>query len=130
MRDDTAPTAPPVRIMDAKLLAQTPVHVESNKKSDDRTSLGSNSPTPIVHGHTHWTLPRHTPCVCFGWDWTFEPGIQRLLAQWGSMRTNLRVVDANGTDLGTQYTVVCIARLMTRANWEAVVLAQLNQPSG
>lgn len=113
-----------IRLRDSEVLERTPDHLYSEMES----TAGGDTPWQgenVLQGVTEWALAAGTRSITFGWDWTFEPEVKRLLAQWGTMRTNLMLVDGNGVDLGTDYTLLCIARMMTRARWEDAVAKML-----
>lgn len=113
-----------IRLRDLEIFGRAPDHLYSeldNVVDGDAGWHGENA----LHGVTEWALVAGTRSITFGWDWTFEPEVKRLLAQWASMRTNLMVVDADGVDMGDDYTLLCIARMMTRVRWEEAVIKKL-----
>jgi hypothetical protein len=80
-----------------------------------------------VRGQTEWVAaaPR---TLTFSWDWAYDPHTRVLQGLWHTLRTNLQVVEDDGTDLGDACTRLCVARLMTRVRWEHVVARALDLP--
>jgi hypothetical protein len=113
---------PLIRLRPEDLLELQHVHLYSELDSE---STNPHAKAGTVCGYTEWASANRQPALSFSWDWVYDPGTQRLQAQWSSLRTNLRVVDAQGEDLGVECTRLCVARLMTRASWERVIAESL-----
>lgn len=113
---------PLIRLRPEDLLELQQVHLYSELDGD---SAGPHAHSGSVTGYTEWASANRQPALSFSWDWTYSPQSQFLQAHWSSLRTNLRVVDAQGEDLGADYTRLCVARLMTRASWERVIADNL-----
>ncbi|MDT8999868.1 DUF4902 domain-containing protein [Paucibacter sp. APW11] len=101
-------------IDDLQKLVPTHLHSEIEDLVDDA------DPDASIQGFTEWTAAS-TRTLSFGWDWCFEPSSEQLLGQWGSLRTNLMVIDESGGDMGIECTRLCIARLMTHIRWEYTI---------
>lgn len=93
-------------------------HVHS--EMEDVLSPDADQAQPMVQGFTEWSAPGDR-AISFGWDWTFEPDKNRLLARWTTLRTNLMLIDEDGSDLGNDCMRLCVARLMTRVCWEETI---------
>ena len=114
---------PLIRLRTEDLLELQHVHLYSELDGDP---LDPGAKAGTVSGYTEWASANRQPALSFSWDWTYSPETQRLQAQWSSLRTNLRVVDSQGEDLGVECTRLCVARLMTRASWERVIAESLD----
>ncbi|WP_458233053.1 DUF4902 domain-containing protein [Roseateles sp. P5_E8] len=114
---------PLIRLRTEDLLELQHVHLYSEL---DGNPLAPGVKAGTVSGYTEWASANRQPALSFSWDWTYSPETQRLQAQWSSLRTNLRVVDSEGEDLGVECTRLCVARLMTRASWERVIAESLD----
>jgi hypothetical protein len=93
-------------------------HIHS--ELEDMLPAQADQAQPMLQGFTEWSAPGDR-AISFGWDWTFEPDKNRLLARWTTLRTNLMLIDESGTDLGNDCMRLCVARLMTRACWEDTI---------
>lgn len=82
---------------------------------------GELPPTQHLSGYTEWISNSGKPALSFSWDWNYDRGSQRLQAEWDSLRTNLKVIDQDGADLGDDCTRLYVARQMDQAQWERVI---------
>ncbi|WP_326542877.1 DUF4902 domain-containing protein [Pseudorhodoferax sp.] len=101
------------------------IHVAHLHSEQDDGAEPAGMRVQETSGYTEWATPEHLPALSFGWDWTYDRRSRRLQAHWTSLRTNLRVVDVAGDDLGDECIRLCVARIMTRACWERVVAQSL-----
>lgn len=70
-------------------------------------------------GYTEWVSRDRLPALTFSWDWSYDQGQRQFEAHWHTLRTNLRVVDEVGADLGAEFTASCVAREMARLGWQS-----------
>ncbi len=115
-----------VRLSAAALLSLPLAHVESAVDSDDGAPLcqgESASLLPCIRGYTEWVGLTQSQ-VSIGWDWTLT-GAGELTLDRHSIRTNVMLVDEQGTDCGQQLTVEAVIRAIARCDWQAVVLGAL-----
>ena len=100
-------------------------HAHLYSELDPESSPSQAARFGLLSGSTEWASEDRVPALSFSWDWDYDRQGQRFEAHWSTLRTNLRVVDADGTDLGVECTRLCVARLMTRASWEQVIAQSL-----
>ena len=107
-----------------------PAHLYSKADADSASPddpRGAGAVAAVTRGVTEWVAQADRQ-VSFGWDWEYDPNSRRLLGLWHTLRTNLKVVDDEGQDLGDSVTRLCAARLMTRAQWERALGEALGLP--
>lgn len=108
---------PLVRLSVAELQARHTVHLysEIDRLEPTEQSFGT------VTGFTEWASQHLSPSLSFSWDWTYDHRSQMVQGHWQSLRTNVRLVDEDGTDLSPGLMRQCVARLMTQLCWERVI---------
>jgi hypothetical protein len=103
-------------------------HQHRYSELDPQQSMLRLPPLGLLSGSTEWASEGRMPVLSFSWDWDYDRQAQRLEAHWHSLRTNLRVLDADGGDPGFAGTRMFLSRLLTNAHWERVVAHSLDLP--
>jgi hypothetical protein len=101
---------------------QSGVDAPEDEFSTPGSMLGAEP--AVTTGFTEW-IGADDPGVSVGWDWLVTAGSGLLLLRAGSIRTNLVLVDAAGSDLCDQATVDTLGRFLGTWDWPAAVLEQL-----
>jgi hypothetical protein len=109
-----------IRVAEAELERLLPRHMYSalDEPADD---------APSLCGVTEWKVPG-ARALSFGWDWSAGPGT-RLLGHWGTLRTNVVLVDAQGRVLPEAALQRGVEQLMLRWQWQRVVAQVLGLPT-
>jgi hypothetical protein len=83
----------------------------------------------VLSGYTEWRAASDQKRdLSFAWDWTYQRDAATFLAQWSSLRTNLRLVGELGEDLAAERMQACIAQIMIKARWDSSVASHLGLP--
>lgn len=106
-----------IRLQIDALNARSQVHLYSQFIRPESDEVRSGS----VSGLTEWSSEDGIPALSFSWDWSYDRRLRCIEGHWDTLRTNLRLVDAAGEDLGDECVRVCVARLMNRHQWERQV---------
>lgn len=120
-----------LRLHEAALLATVLEHIESGLDIDLESqappaAAEASSDALSMRGFTEWASST-SPAVSVGWDWiTTQPGL--LLLDGSSLRTNVMLVDGQGTDRGHKATVLNLVRLVEGFDWQSAVLGALRAP--
>lgn len=93
---------------------------------DDETLGDEGDESGVLSGTTEWSQPWQGRQLSFGFDFRYHPHRRQLEACWTTLRTNVMVVDDAGVDQGEDCLRLCVACMLTRAQWELAVLAYLN----
>jgi hypothetical protein len=99
-----------------------PVHLFS--ALDEEAPLREEA--DVLLGTTEWSTPWHGRQLSFGLDFGYHPQRQYLEARWSTLRTNAIAVDEAGAELTQNDLRWCVARMLTRAQWELTVLTWLH----
>lgn len=99
------------------------VHLDSEV---DIESCGRPGASDLSFGTTQWAgRGAGRENVSFAWDWLYDRHARRIEAQWSTLRSDVRLIDVSGADLGEQGLRLCVAFHMTRVRWEWVVAGAL-----
>lgn len=111
----------PLRIDEIEGLLPKHLISEFDEKTSEPTITGD---APLT-GMTEWSAPWHSRQLSFGLDFYYYPVRRQLEGRWTTLRTNVIVIDETGVDQGEDCLRLCVARMMTRVNWEIEVVEAL-----
>ncbi|MBV1774278.1 DUF4902 domain-containing protein [Burkholderiaceae bacterium DAT-1] len=91
----------------------------------DELDPASCLPLGKIRGYTEWASNRRPCALSFSWDWDYDCRRLSIDARWETLRTNVRMVDHEGTHLNDWDTRRFIAHLMTELQWEHTISSVL-----
>jgi|GEM_PF-5123501 len=91
--------------------------------SEVDTPISRRGDDGVVIGFTEWTADPDDQArrISFGWDWRYEAQRGLMIGRWKSLRTNTRITDEDGNAVCDRLTWLCVASVMGKAHWGAIV---------
>lgn len=81
-----------------------------------------------IEGYTEWVDSARAG-YSIGWDWIVQPPTGLLALKAHSIRTNIMLMEADGSDAGRSRTELHLAELLESWSWSDAVLSTLQQSS-
>ena len=107
---------------------ETELDIGDGPLSDDSGPPSSPGITGIC-GYTEWATAG-TPSASLGWDWVMPLSAAEVILRRHSIRTNLRVVSAEGTSLGMNYSLDALRAVIDSLPWKMRVLESVRGGGG
>ena len=90
----------------------------------DSIRLPSPEGMTSLCGYTEWATP-DMPSASLGWDWMMPMSPAEVVLRRHSIRTNVRVVGADGTAFGMSYSLEMLRKVIDLLPWKERVLESL-----
>lgn len=75
-----------------------------------------------IEGYTEW-VSATTPVISLGWDWIYDPmRVPSMQVRQGSLRTNVMLLDNDGTEVGPLKTAILLEAVLDCFGWQETVL--------
>ncbi|MFT3665949.1 DUF4902 domain-containing protein [Piscinibacter sp.] len=105
-------------------------HLETAMDFDDGLLSDARlrwSPTALsdICGYTEWAI-HDWPAASLGWDWIMLLPKEELTVRQHSIRTNLRVIDANGKSLGMARSLELLHKVIDTLPWQQHVVKTIH----
>lgn len=104
-------------------------HLESNVDPSDiengaAARAEGASVLPAIEGYTEWVSAAAVP-HSIGWDWSLRLGPGELMVKPHSIRTNIMLLQPDGSDAGQALTERAIIDYLAGWDWATPVLAAI-----
>jgi hypothetical protein len=112
-----------IRLSVDEILSVPLVHLASGL--DEETELASACGTPTaISGYTEWASMTE-PAITLGWDWRIDTSCEPpTWVRVGLPRSNVMLVETDGTDAPWQHNLETLATIVDAVNWrEQIPLA-------
>jgi Domain of unknown function (DUF4902) len=115
-----------VRCTHQQLLTAGLIHRISGLDEDPQQAPPDTVLSSGITGYTEW-IDGASAVVTVGWDWKMSgAGSGVSLTRTSEPRSNVMLIDANGTDLGPAGTTMTLAQLLGRFDWQSVVRSNIS----